>query len=129
MAEALVKIADLSWNIRRTEDDMATINKISGLITGQYGVVVPLSVVDKDGTAIDLSAYTAALIRAVSPDARTTLQFTGAFVSATGGTISFTPDSANTFDRDGMWEGQAQFSDTGLFSLSVIFALEVDKQI
>lgn len=127
MTTLIIKIDDVGLNIQQEgTDDM---NKITGLISGQFGKVVPLTVVDEEGTATDLSAYTAVLVRAISPDARTTLSFTGAFVSATGGQISFTPSSINTFDRDGTWEGQVQFSDTGVLALTVIFDMEVEKKI
>lgn len=109
---------------------MATLNKITGLVKGQYGSSIPLTIVDDEGTAIDLSSYTSISIRAISPDARTTLSFTGAFVSdGTDGQISFSPTSSNTFDRDGTWRGQVQFSATGILALTVIFEMEVEEKI
>jgi hypothetical protein len=104
-------------------------NRIKGVIAGQYGKVIALSLVDVDGIAVDLTTYTAVVVRALSPDAQTTKQFAGAITSATGGGISFTPDSGTYFTRDGDWEGQVQLSDTGVFSLSVPFVFEVEKQI
>jgi hypothetical protein len=109
---------------------MATLNKITGLVKGQYGSSIPLTVVDDEGNVIDLSSYTGITIRTISPDARTTLEFTGAFVSdGTDGEISFTPTSSNTFDRDGTWEGQVQFTASGILVLTVIFEMEVEKKI
>lgn len=109
---------------------MAALNKITGLVMGQYGASIPLTVVDDEGTAIDLSSYTGISIRALSPDARTTLSFTGAFVSdGTDGQISFSPTSGNTFDRDGTWKGQVQFSAGGILVLTVIFEIEVDGKL
>ena len=43
--------------------------------------------------------------------------------------ISFTPTSNNTFDRDGTWEGQVQFTASGILVLTVIFEMEVEKKI
>lgn len=120
---------NVGMNILETGADMSTINKVSGLVVGQYGVAVPLTVVDDEGIAIDLAAYTAVNVRSISPDARTTLQFTGSITSSSGGGISFTPGSSNTFDRDGTWKSQAQFSDTGVLALSVIFEMEVEGKI
>lgn len=109
---------------------MTTLNSVSGLVKGQFGSSIVLTVVDDEGIVIDLSSYTDITIRALSPDARTTLEFTGAFVSdGTDGQISFTPTSSNTFDRDGTWEGQVQFSATGILVLTVIFEMEVEKKI
>ncbi len=109
---------------------MATIDKVTGLVVGQYGSSVPLTVVKSDGSVRDISSYTGITIKALSPDARTTLTFTGAFVNTgTDGQFSFTPSSLNTFDRDGTWEGQVQFSAGGILVLTVIFEMEVDKKI
>ncbi len=109
---------------------MATLNSITGLVKGQYGSSVVLTIVDDNGTAINLSSYTGITIKALSPDARTTLSFTGAFVTTgTDGKISFTPASGNTFDRDGTWEGQVQFTAASVLALTVIFKMEVDKKI
>jgi hypothetical protein len=104
-------------------------NKVKGICVGEYGRAIPLSIVDVDGIAIDLTAYTAVVVRALSPDAQTTKSFTGSITSATGGAISFTPSSAIYFTRDGDWEGQIQLSDTSLFVLSVPFIFDIEKQI
>ena len=109
---------------------MTTLNSVTGLVKGQYGSSIVLTVVDDEGIAIDLSSYTGITIRALSPDARTTLEFTGAFVGdGSDGQISFTPTSSNTFDRDGTWEGQVQFTASGILVLTVIFEMEVEKKI
>lgn len=109
---------------------MATLNQVTGLVKGQYGSSIPLTVVDDEGNVIDISSYTGITIRALSPDARTTLEFTGAFVGdGTDGQFSFTPASNNTFDRDGTWEGQVQFTASGILVLTVIFEMEVEKKI
>ena len=109
---------------------MTTLNKITGLVVGQYGSEIALTVVDDEGTVIDVSSYTGITIKALSPDARTTLSFTGAFVSTgTDGQIDFTPTLSNTFDRDGTWEGQVQFTASGILVLTVIFEMEVEKKI
>ena len=118
----------LRWNIQG--EDMAAQNKITGLVVGQYGASVPLTIVDDDGIAIDLSTYTGISIKARSPDARTTLSFTGALVGGgTGGQITFTPAVGNTFDRDGAWEGQIQFTKASVLALTVLFKMEVEKKI
>jgi len=107
------------------------IKPIKDLTAGQYGEAVAVSVVDSDGNAFDLSTYTSMTIRAISKDAQKTLSFTGAFVESTAGTLTFTPSSTNTFDRDGEWELQIQFSDTTVPSLVFTDPLivEVGSQI
>lgn len=109
---------------------MTQLNKVTGLVHGQYGTPIVLTVVDDDGIVIDLSSYTGVTVRAIGPDGRTTLSFTGALVGGgTGGQFSFTPTSNNTFDRDGIWEGQVQFTATSILVLTVVFELDVDKKI
>ena len=109
---------------------MATLNKVTGIVTGQYGTAITLQVVDDDGQAVNLSSYTGTTVRAVSPDARTTLSFTGALVGGgTGGQFSFTPAVGNTFDRDGTWQAQVQFTAASILVLTVLFEIEVDKKI
>ena len=109
---------------------MATLNRITGLVVGQFGSAIPLTVVDDDGQVIDVSSYTGITVRAISPDARTTLEYEGENVSdGTDGEISFTPTSSETFDRDGTWKGQVQFTATGILVLTVIFEMEVEKKI
>ena len=107
---------------------MATLNKITGLVEGQYGTAIPLTVVDSDGIGIDISAYTSITVRAISPDARTTLSFSSSG-GDTSGNFSILPSSGNTFDRDGTWKGQVKFEATGIMDLSVIFEMVVDGQI
>jgi hypothetical protein len=104
-------------------------NKITGVVVGQIGQAIPLAIVDADGVAYDLSAYTAALFRSISPDAQTTLNITASITSATGGLVSFTPTSDAFFTRDGLWESQIQFSDTGILRITVPFQFDVSKQI
>jgi len=109
---------------------MSSLNKITGLVVGQYGSSIVLTVVDKDGTAINISSFTGISVRAISPDARTTLSFTGALVGGgTGGQFSFTPASDNTFDRDGTWKGQVQLTVASILVLTVVFEMEVEIKI
>lgn len=104
------------------------INNIEGLVEGQYGVAVPITVVDDDGTGIDLTAYTTISVRALSPDARTTVSFSSSG-GDTAGAFSISPSSSNTFDRDGTWKAQAAFEATGILALSVIFNMVVERKI
>ena len=109
---------------------MSTLNKVSGLVVGQYGASITLTVVDDEGIAINISSYTGILVKAISPDARTTLSFTGGLVGGgTGGQLSFSPTVNNTFDRDGTWKAQVQLSAGGILALTVIFELEVEQKI
>lgn len=109
---------------------MTTMNIITGVVVGQFGTAITLEVVDDEGNVVDLSSFTGITVKTRSPDARTTLSFTGSLVGdGTSGQFSFTPASGNTFDRDGTWEGQVQFSASGVLVLTVIFKLEVEKKI
>ncbi len=105
---------------------MATLNRITGLVSGQYGTSIPLTIVDDEGTGIDISAYTSIIVKAHSPDARTVLSFSSTG-GDTAGNFSILPSSGNTFDRDGTWIGQVQLGATGILDMTVIFDMEVDK--
>ena len=109
---------------------MSSINKITGLIVGQYGTAVVLQIVDSEGNAVDISAFSGVTVRSISPDARTTLSWTGSLVNGgTDGELSFTPTNLNTFDRDGTWKSQVQLTVTGILALTVVFEMEVDRKI
>ena len=109
---------------------MTTLNRVEGIVSGQYGTAITLQIVDDEGVIVDLSSYTGVTVKARSPDARTTLSFSGTLVGGgTGGQFSFTPTISNTFDRDGIWDGQVQFTATNVLTLTVIFAIVVDKKI
>ena len=105
------------------------VQKMTGIVDGQYGDAIAISVLDEDGNAADLSAYTVVILRAISEDNQTTRQITGALVSASGGTLTVTPDTATYFNSAGDWDSQLQFSDTGKLALTVPFIIEVSKQI
>ena len=107
-----------------------TINKLEGIVVGQYGIPIEFQVIDADGNPKDLSTYTGKSIRAVSPDAQKTLTFTGTFSGGgTDGKVNFTPTVSNTFDREGTWEAQAEFTKTNVVTLTVPFDMVVEKKI
>lgn len=125
-AEMLVKVTDVGMYVQ--EDEGGEMNKITGVIAGQIGVAISIPIVDIDGIAKDLSAFSAVTVKAVHSDGQPSASFTGAITSATGGLISITPSSAVYFTRDGNWTGQAQFSDTGVaFAPTVPFVFVVEK--
>jgi hypothetical protein len=127
---------DESWNASQNSiklnvqggEDMSTLNKITGLVVGQFGTAIPITIVDDEGTGIDLSTYTTVTVRAMSPDARTILIFSSPGGDSSGN-FSITPSSGNTFDRDGTWLAQANFVATGILALSVIFEMEIERKI
>lgn len=122
----IIKIDDVGKHIQQEgEEEM---NKVTGLVAGQYGSNISLTVVDDEGTGIDLVSYTSITVRAMSPDARTTLVFSSSGGDSSGN-FSILPSSGNTFDRDGTWLAQANLEATGILALSVIFGMEVERKI
>jgi len=107
---------------------MATLNKVTGIVAGQYGSTIPLTVVDDVGTGIDLSVYTTITVRAMSPDARTSFDFSSSGGDSSGN-FSILPSSGNTFDRDGTWMAQVILEATGILALSVVFEMEVERKL
>jgi hypothetical protein len=109
---------------------MATLNKIEGLVVGQYGTAVELQVVDSDGNAEPIDSYTGITVVLRSQDWKTSLEFTGAFsTDGTDGKLVFTPTSGNTFDRSGTWNGQVEFTATSILAMTVPFEAEVAPKI
>jgi len=106
------------------------INDLTGVVRGQFGVAIPLSIIDGDGLAVDISSYTSAVLRATSPDAHTTVQITAAIVTATAGAITVTPDTPSaSFDRDGTWKAQVQLIATNKLAMTEVFEIEVGRKI
>lgn len=109
---------------------MTEMNKIKGLVVGQYGEGVSLTVVDKNGNAIDISAYTSGItVYLRDPQSLKTLTYTGSFVTdGTDGKVLFTPASGD-IDRAGRWEGQIKLDKTSASALTRVFDVEVDKKL
>lgn len=110
---------------------MSTINQITGLVVGQYGNSIELTIVDADGVAIDISSYsTSQTVYARSPHDLTTLTFTASFkTTGSDGKIVFSPASGNTFDRKGTWTGQVVLLSASAKSLSVPFEMVVGEAL
>ena len=121
-----IKIDDLGLNIQWEDEEM---NRVTGLVAGQYGTAIALTVVNDEGTGIDLTSYTTVTVRAMSPDARSILIFSSSGLGDTAGNFSILPSSGNTFDRDGTWLAQANFEAASILALSVIFNMEVERKI
>lgn len=109
---------------------MPTLNKISGFVVGQFGQPIELQTVDSTGDAEPIDGYTGINVVLCSPDRQTTLEFTGAFsTDGADGKFQFTPTSLNTFDRQGIWQGQVEFTDTGVLSMTVPFEAQVEPKL
>lgn len=109
---------------------MAELNKLEGIVVGQYGVAVEVQVVDSDGDAIDLSTYTGITFKFRSPDGKTSISLTGAFsTDGSDGKCTFTPSSSVYFTTDGEWNGQIEFTKTGVVTKTVRFTVDVDETL
>jgi hypothetical protein len=109
---------------------MAEINKITGIVVGQYGEAISLTVVDKNGNAVNISSYTTSISVTIrDPLTLNSKTYSGSFVTdGTNGQIQFTP-SAGDIDRPGTWEGQIKLEKASAIALTRVFTLEVDKRI
>ncbi len=87
---------------------MSTIlNQISGLVVGQYGEGIILTIADDNAVPVDISTYTGLkelILR--SPDELKTLTYSISFnTDGTDGKIVFVP-LIGDIDRPGVWHGQ-----------------------
>lgn len=75
--------------------------------TGESGVFLRLSLVDEDGTALDVSAVTNKLIYLRAPDGTVAVDNFSYTVSGTDGGLSYQTVSG-TIDQTGTWQYQAR---------------------
>ena len=108
---------------------MAQINRIKGIVVGQYGEALQFTIVDKDGNAVDISSYSStkqAFLR--DPFTLKPLTYTATFVSdGTNGQIQFTPTLSTDIDRPGTWELQFKLSSASATRYTQIANVEVEK--
>lgn len=109
---------------------MADINKISGIVVGQYGDAITLTIVDKNGAAVDISAYTTSLsVTLRDPYTLKTVSYTATFVTdGTNGQIRFTPSSGD-IDRPGIWEGQVKMEKVSAIAKTNVFEVNIEKSL
>lgn len=109
---------------------MTTLNRIEGLVVGQYGSPIELQTVDSSGSALPIDSYTGITVVMRSPDWKTAVEFTGSFsTDGTDGKFQFTPTSNNTFDRPGTWIGQAELTATSVLALTMPFEAIVEPKL
>ena len=112
-----------------SNNDMTQIGYIRGLVVGQYGNPIPLTVVNKLGTAVDISGYSSAVVTIRDPNDLKTVQYAGSFITdGTDGRIRFTPE-AGDIDRSGEWSGQIKLAASGLEDYTQPFILNVERKL
>lgn len=89
------------------------VNTIKGMFVGEYGEDITITLVDEDGAAVNVSAYTEAIsVKLRSPDELKLVTVNAAFsTDGTNGVIVMVPISGD-IDRPGKWTGQIQLGDT-----------------
>lgn len=111
---------------------MPEINKIKGITVGQFGDTIQLQVVDKNGQAVDISAYTGTkTVTLRDTFTLKTLSYTATFVTdGTDGEFQFTPTAATEIDRAGKWEGQLKLLiGSSAAAYTVVFEVDVERKI
>ncbi len=103
-------------------------NKITGIVAGQYGEAIALQILDSAGIGVDLSVYSSLSVVSTSNDEQKVLTFSSTG-GDTSGNFSFTPTSGNTFDRDGTWLTQVQLTTASILALTIPFEIEVERQV
>jgi hypothetical protein len=108
---------------------MSQANLIMGYNAGQYGEAIPLTVVDINNNALNISAYTTQQVILQSPDQLKRITYTASYPnSGIDGRVTFTPAQGDV-DRDGNWLGQLNLLGASLESKTVEFTLVVGKSL
>lgn len=107
---------------------MAEINKVKGIVVGQFGEALQFTIVDSAGNAVDISAYNStkqAFLR--SPFTLKPLTYTATFVTdGTNGQLQFTPATGD-IDRPGTWQLQFKLPSASATRYTQIADVEVEK--
>lgn len=82
---------------------------IANVVVGNFGTKIVLTMVDGDGTVVDVSSYTGTLtVTFTKPDSAGTQAFTLTFnTDGTDGKLKFTPASGE-IDTKGEWNGTVE---------------------
>lgn len=109
---------------------MAELNRITGIVVGQYGEPIYITIVDDSGTAINISGYTTSKqVTIFNPNSLTTKTYTASFTTTgVDGGLNFTP-AAGDIDGAGIWKGQVRLKTASAEALSVLFNMEVVERI
>jgi len=109
---------------------MAELNKITGVVVGQYGEAIILAIVDDNGVAIDVSSYaTAKTLTMRDKYTLKVLSYSLTFVTdGTNGQVKFTPASGD-IDRAGDWEGQIELDTASARAITQRFTIEVEPKL
>lgn len=106
------------------------LNKVTGIVAGQYGEAIILTIVDSNSIPVDCSTYTTSkTITLRDPFTLKALTYAVTFVTnGADGQITFTPSSGD-IDRAGTWEGQVELQSGTGRAVTQLFTVEVVKRL
>lgn len=109
---------------------MAELNKITGIIVGQYGEAIILQIVDDNGVAVDVSSYTTSkTVTLRDRFGAKVLSYAATFVTTgSDGQIQFTPANGD-IDRAGEWVGQVELETVAARAITVPFTVQVETRL
>ena len=108
---------------------MTEIGRIRGVVVGQYGTPISLTVVNRLGAAVDISSYSNLTVTLRDEYDIKTVQYSGSFViDGSDGRLLFTPSDGD-IDRDGEWTGQVKLMGSGLVDYTQTFKLIVERNL
>jgi baseplate upper protein BppU len=109
---------------------MAEVNKITGLVVGQYGTALQFTIVDANGSAVDISSYaTAKTAYLRSPYDNKLVTHDATFVTdGTNGQIKFTP-ATGEIDRPGLWTLQFKLATASAVVYTSIASVLVERAL
>lgn len=105
--------------------------ELEGVVAGAYGLTHTITLQNKQGAAIDISAYTGdKIVYLRSPSNNKMISSTADFNSdGTDGKLDFTFTSDSNPDHDGEWESQAELNATGILAKTWPFITAVLKSV
>ncbi len=108
------------------------VNYIDKIFVGQFGEAITITIVDSDGTAVDISGYDGTKqVLIVSEDGQKNVTWTASFATdGTNGQLSVTP-ATGELDRAGDWRGQAKLQNSGatIIAYSKVFTMKVEEAL
>lgn len=109
---------------------MSDINVITGVVTGEFGSPILVTLVDERGNIRDLSGFTDVSVTVRSPDRLKSVTLSASFVTdGVDGKVQFSPADGD-ISQAGTWDGQITLLiNTGVVAKTMKFKMPVEESL